>query len=49
MHILVAAPLGPHPLLMDIVDDRVRYCVAHAAGKEPGCALCTGTGRCRLH
>ncbi len=49
VHFLVTAPLGPHPLLMDIVDDRVRYCVAHAAGKEPECALCAGTGRCRLH
>lgn len=45
---LVTAPLGPHPLLMDIVDDRIQYCVAHAAGEEPECALCAGTGRCRL-
>ena len=46
---LVTAPLGPHPSLMKIVDDRIRYCVAHATGDEPECALCAGTGRCRLH
>jgi DNA-binding XRE family transcriptional regulator len=36
---LVTAPLGPHPLLMTIVDDRIRYCVAHATGEEPECAI----------
>jgi sirohydrochlorin ferrochelatase len=45
---LVTAPLGPHPLLMTIVDDRIRYCVAHATGEERECELCAGTGRCRL-
>ena len=39
---LVTAPLGPHPLLMTIVDDRIRYCVAHATGEEPECAICRG-------
>ena len=45
---LVTAPLGPHPLLMTIVDDRIRYCTAHATGEVPECELCAGTGRCRL-
>jgi sirohydrochlorin ferrochelatase len=45
---LVTAPLGPHPLLMAIVDDRIRYCTAHATGEAPECELCVGTGRCRL-
>lgn len=45
---LVTAPLGPHPLLMDIVDDRIQYCVGHALGSEPACELCAGTRRCRL-
>jgi sirohydrochlorin ferrochelatase len=43
---LVTAPLGPHQLLMDIVDDRIRYCLAHATGVAPECELCAGTGRC---
>jgi len=45
---LVTAPLGPHPLLMQIVDDRVRQCVAHANGDQPECDLCVGTGRCHF-
>jgi sirohydrochlorin ferrochelatase len=45
---LVTAPLGPHPLLGLIVDQRIDHCVAHARGKGPECELCAGTGRCRL-
>jgi len=45
---LVAAPLGPHPLLGDIVEQRVGHCLAHAAGEAPECDLCAGTGRCGL-
>jgi sirohydrochlorin ferrochelatase len=45
---LVAAPLGPHPLLGDIVEQRIDQCLAHAAGLAPECELCAGTGRCRL-
>jgi sirohydrochlorin ferrochelatase len=48
IHYLVAAPLGPHPLLFDIVGQRVDHCLAHAAGKAPECDMCSGTGRCRL-
>jgi sirohydrochlorin ferrochelatase len=44
---LVAAPLGPHPLLGDIVEERVEHCLAHAEGNSPECPLCAGTGRCR--
>jgi len=45
---LVTAPLGPHPLLMDIVDQRVEHCLAHAAGTAGECATCAGTGRCMM-
>ncbi len=45
---LITAPLGPHPFLMDIVEDRVRYCLAHALGESPECEVCEGTERCRL-
>jgi sirohydrochlorin ferrochelatase len=44
---LVAAPLGPHALLGDIVEERVGHCLAHADGQSPECDLCAGTGRCR--
>ncbi len=45
---LVAAPLGPDPQLLAIVDDRVAHCLAHVAGRAGECAACTGTGRCTL-
>jgi sirohydrochlorin ferrochelatase len=45
---LVAAPLGPHPLLRDVVTQRVDHCLAHASGEAPECEICAGTGRCRL-
>ena len=45
---LVTAPLGPHPLLATIVEQRVEHCLAHAAGSAPECDVCAGTGSCRL-
>ena len=45
---LVAAPLGPHPLLGDIVEQRIEHCLAHVAGEAPECDVCAGTGRCRM-
>jgi len=45
---LVAAPLGPHPLLIDIVDERIRHCIAHVSGEAPECDLWAGTGRGQL-
>ena len=45
---LVTAPLGPHPMLMDIVDRRVEHCLAHVAGSAGPCTSCVGTDRCML-
>jgi sirohydrochlorin ferrochelatase len=45
---LVAAPLGPDPQLMTIVEGRVAQCLAHVAGRAGECAACAGTGRCTL-
>ena len=45
---LVAAPLGPHPQLLDIVGQRVDHCLAHAAGAAGECEVCAGSGRCRF-
>jgi len=45
---LVSAPLGPHPLLGDIVEERIDHCLAHARGLAPECDVCAGTGHCRL-
>ncbi len=45
---LVAAPLGPHPLLIEVVEERAAHCLAHAAGDGPDCALCRAGGGCRM-
>ncbi len=45
---LVTAPLGPHPLLGDLVELRIGHCLRRVTGDAPECELCAGTGRCRL-
>ena len=45
---LVAAPLGPHPSLLDIVEQRVDHCLAHAEGRGPACEACAGGSGCRV-
>jgi sirohydrochlorin ferrochelatase len=46
---LVAAPLGPHPGLGEIVEERITHCLAHAAGEAPQCEVCAGTAGCAFH
>ena len=43
---LVAAPLGLHPMMAQVIRSRVDHCLAHVAGKAPECDVCAGTGRC---
>ncbi|HEY4929260.1 MAG TPA: CbiX/SirB N-terminal domain-containing protein [Acidimicrobiales bacterium] len=45
---LVAAPLGPDPELLAIVNRRVAHCLDHVAGRSVECTACAGTGRCIL-
>ena len=45
---LVAAPLGPDPQLLVLVEQRVAHCLAHVAGRADECTTCAGTGRCTL-
>ncbi len=45
---VVTAPLGPHPLLIEIVEDRIERCLEHARGAATECDLCAGTAHCRL-
>jgi sirohydrochlorin ferrochelatase len=49
VHWLVAAPLGPDPLLLELVDRRVARCLEHAAGRAPACGACAASGGCVLH
>jgi sirohydrochlorin ferrochelatase len=46
---LITAPLGKHPLMVEIVHDRVRQCLEHARGERGACEICTDTDRCQLH
>ncbi|EPS61981.1 hypothetical protein M569_12814, partial [Genlisea aurea] len=46
---MITAPLGLHELLVDVVKDRIRYCLSHVAGEEGECSVCAGTGKCRLY
>ncbi|KAK7266486.1 hypothetical protein RIF29_19130 [Crotalaria pallida] len=46
---IVTAPLGLHELLVDVMDDRIKYCLNHVAGDADECSVCAGTGKCRLH
>ena len=43
----VTAPVGLHPLMHEVVRERVAQCTRHADGEGPPCELCAGTDRCR--
>jgi sirohydrochlorin ferrochelatase len=45
---LVTAPLGLHPQMSAVMQDRVVHCLAHVAGEAEECEVCRGTGRCEL-
>jgi sirohydrochlorin ferrochelatase len=47
VELLVTAPVGLHPLMHEVVRERVDQCARHADGTGPPCELCAGTGRCR--
>ncbi|KAI3452458.1 hypothetical protein Pfo_009122 [Paulownia fortunei] len=46
---VITAPLGLHELLVDVVNDRITYCLSHVAGEEDECSVCAGTGKCQLY
>ncbi|KAL6640162.1 hypothetical protein ACP70R_015548 [Stipagrostis hirtigluma subsp. patula] len=46
---IVTAPLGLHELMVDIMNDRIKYCLRHVAGDADECTICAGTGKCRLY
>ncbi len=43
---VVAAPLGLHPLMAQIIDSRVTHCIKHTQGIAAECEVCQGSGRC---
>lgn len=44
---VVTAPLGLHPQLLDVIDDRIDHCLAHLAGRRDACDLCQDDDGCR--
>jgi sirohydrochlorin ferrochelatase len=45
---LVTAPFGLHPLMAEVMRQRIEHCLAHTQGHGEACELCAGTDRCQL-
>lgn len=45
---LVAAPIGLHPMMMQVIESRVQHCLSHIAGNADACESCAGTDRCQM-
>jgi sirohydrochlorin ferrochelatase len=45
---LVTAPFGLHPLMAEVMHQRISHCLAHTQGNADACELCAGTARCQL-
>lgn len=45
---LVTSPIGLHPLMADIIKDRIDDCVQCASGEVAACRLCADGSMCRF-
>ena len=45
---LVTAPFALHPLMFEVIRQRIDHCLAHTQGNADACELCAGTDRCQL-
>jgi sirohydrochlorin ferrochelatase len=45
---LVTAPFGLHPLMAEVMRQRIEHCLAHVEGRADPCELCAGSDRCQL-
>ena len=45
---LVTAPLGLHPLIAEVISQRIATCLAHQVADGPVCDLCHEGARCQL-
>lgn len=43
---VVTAPLGLHPQMLAIIDDRIEHCLEHRAGRRDACDLCQDDEGC---
>ena len=46
---LVTAPFAMHPLMAQVIEQRIEHCLRHVRGDVAACDLCAGTDRCQLH
>jgi sirohydrochlorin ferrochelatase len=45
---LVTAPFGLHPLMSEVIGQRIAHCLAHAQGTADACDACTDSDHCQL-
>jgi sirohydrochlorin ferrochelatase len=45
---LVTAPLGLHPLLLEVIGQRVEHCLERVAARAEACDVCAPGGGCAL-
>src|SRR3954467_2639773 len=45
---LVTAPFGLHPLMAEVMQQRIAHCLSHTRGETDACELCAGSERCQL-
>ncbi len=46
---LITAPVGLHPLMTQVIEQRIEQCLAHASGVQGACELCDSTDKCQFH
>ncbi|MCG8451286.1 MAG: hypothetical protein MI725_17110 [Pirellulales bacterium] len=45
---LVTAPLGLHPFMLQVIDERISHCLQHAVADGPTCDICEETESCTM-
>jgi sirohydrochlorin ferrochelatase len=45
---LVTAPFGLHPLMSEVISQRIARCLAHAQGDAAACDACDASDHCRF-
>ncbi len=43
---LVTAPLGLHPSILEVIDDRIGHCLSRVAGEADSCGVCSDQDGC---
>ena len=45
---LVTSPLAVHPLMSQIISDRIEMCLSHTLHDTDACEICVGTDKCQM-